>query len=147
MLGSKFRLSKLSVFSFISKIFWFLLIGASGFVINYLLSHALVHGPISYVWYIHGTIIGIIVSTTSNFLLNKIITFRDLDFGKSHLFKQYMLYGFFTLFGSGIQLSIVWSFVELGHSYSLALLTGVIMGAFSNFLLNKKWTFQEKIWN
>lgn len=125
----------------------FMLVGLSGFIINYIISHALAHGPILNLWYIHATIIGIAVSTTSNFILNKLFTFKDKSFKPSHLLKQYTFYVIFTLFGSGVQLVGVWSLVEFGYSYSVSLLIAVSVGAISNFLLNKKWTFQERIWH
>jgi len=31
--------------------------------------------------------------------------------------------------------------------YPLALILGVMIAAMSNFILNKKWTFNEKIWD
>ena len=32
-------------------------------------------------------------------------------------------------------------------TYALALVFAVAIAASSNFILNKKWTFKEKIWN
>lgn len=137
----------LQFISFTTKISRFLLVGISGFLLNYLVSYSLVHGPISNIWYIHATIIGIALSTTSNFILNKYFTFRDRNFGISHTAKQYGFYTLFTLVGTILQLSVIWILVEIGYSYATALILGVILGSFSNFILNKKWTFQERIWH
>lgn len=139
--------NRVTFLSFSSKIFYFLLVGLSGFILNYFISYSLVHGPLGYLWYIHATIIGIAVSTTSNFLLNKWFTFKDRNFSRITTLRQYGLYVFFTLAGTLIQISLVWICVEMGYAYSYSLILGVGFGALSNFLLNKKWTFGEKIWN
>jgi dolichol-phosphate mannosyltransferase len=37
-------------------------------------------------------------------------------------------------------------FVESGLQYGLSLIMAVAIASASNFLLNKKWTFREKVW-
>lgn len=56
---------------FLSKAGRFFTVGASGFVINYLVS-LLVANVVSNIWHIHATMFGIIISITSNFILNKV---------------------------------------------------------------------------
>ncbi|MGI0000819.1 MAG: GtrA family protein, partial [Nitrososphaeraceae archaeon] len=133
--------------SFLSKIICFSLIGGSGFFINYFISYLFSSGIIVNWWYIHASMLGIGVSMTTNFILNKIFTFKDKNFGLSHLFKQYAFYVLFTVIGAGIQLFVLYFFVEAGIIYPISLLLGVIVGSISNFILNKKWTFYEKIWS
>jgi dolichol-phosphate mannosyltransferase len=36
--------------------------------------------------------------------------------------------------------------VESGMSYNLSLICAVAAASISNFILNKKWTFREKVW-
>jgi len=36
---------------------------------------------------------------------------------------------------------------ELSVSYPVSLVLAVATAAFSNFILNKKWTFKEKVWS
>jgi dolichol-phosphate mannosyltransferase len=49
--------------------------------------------------------------------------------------------------GAVIQLSLVFAFVEYFNiQYAVSLLLAVIIASLSNFLLNKKITFGEKIW-
>jgi dolichol-phosphate mannosyltransferase len=91
--------------------------------------------------------LGIGVSMTTNFILNKLFTFKDKNFSLSHLFKQYAFYVLFTVIGAGIQLFVLYFFVEAGIIYPISLLLGVIVGSISNFIFNKKWTFYEKIWS
>jgi dolichol-phosphate mannosyltransferase len=48
--------------------------------------------------------------------------------------------------GAAIQLGSLYLFMESGLSYEVSLITAVAIASVSNFLLNKKWTFGEKIW-
>ena len=132
---------------FLSKAARFFTVGASGLLINYLISSLLTGGTISSLWYVHATLIGIIFSITSNFLLNKSWTFEDKDFSLYHTLKQYGLFVAFSSIGASIQLLLVYLLVESGLSYSPSLIIAVASASISNFLLNKKFTFHEKIWS
>ena len=133
--------------SFLSKLIYFSLIGGSGFFLNYVISYFFSSGIIVHWWYIYASILGISVSMTTNFILNKIFTFRDTNFTLSHVLQQYAFYVLFTAIGAGIQLFVLYFFVEAGIIYPISLLFGVMVGSISNFILNKKWTFYEKIWS
>lgn len=133
--------------SFVSKIICFSLIGGSGFALNYFISYLFSSGIIVDWWYIHASLLGIAISMTSNFILNKIFTFKDRNFSLSHLFRQYAFYLLFSVIGAGIQLFVLYFLVEAGIIYPISLLLGVIIGSISNFIFNKKWTFYEKIWS
>jgi len=133
--------------SFVSKIICFSLIGGSGFVLNYFISYLFSSGIIVDWWYIHASLLGIAISMTSNFILNKIFTFRDKIFTPFHVLRQYASYILFTVIGAVIQLFLLYFFVEEGFIYPIALLFAVMIGSISNFILNKKWTFYEKIWS
>jgi dolichol-phosphate mannosyltransferase len=132
---------------FLSKAARFFTVGASGLLLNYLISSLLSGGIFFNFWYVHGTLIGIIFSITSNFLLNKLWTFEDKDFSLYHTLKQYGLFVAFSSIGASIQLLLVYLLVETGLSYSPSLIIAVASASISNFLLNKKFTFHEKIWN
>jgi dolichol-phosphate mannosyltransferase len=132
---------------FLSKAARFFTVGASGLLLNYLISSLLSSGIFFNFWYVHGTLIGIIFSITSNFLLNKSWTFEDRDFSLYHTLKQYGLFVAFSSIGASIQLLLVYLLVESGLSYSPSLIIAVASASISNFLLNKKFTFHEKIWN
>ena len=131
---------------FFSKAARFYSVGATGFGVNYIVS-LLLSGGISEFWYIHATTIGIIASMTSNFILNKIWTFEDRDFSLRKSLFQYGKFLGFSSIGAVIQLGMVFYLVD-GHSlsYPISLGIGVLTGAFSNYILNKKWTFKEKLW-
>jgi len=131
---------------FLSKAGRFFTVGASGFLINYLVSYILAI-VISNVWYLQATLMGIIVSITTNFLLNKVWTFEDKDFSLKHFFRQYGSFLALCSLGAIIQLSLVFIFVEYSRiQYGLALIMAVCVASVGNFLLNKKFTFGEKIW-
>ena len=137
---------KRSSVRFLSKAGRFYTVGASGFVINYLIS-ILFAGGISDLWYLHANIIGITISMTTNFILNKIWTFEDKDFSTKATIKQYSKFVGFSTLGAMVQLAMVFSLVEWHQmTYPLALILAVATAAFGNFVLNKKWTFKEKVW-
>jgi dolichol-phosphate mannosyltransferase len=131
---------------FLSKAGRFFTVGASGLLVNYAASFLLTT-LMPNIWYIYATLFGIILSITSNFLLNKIWTFEDRDFSPKHFIKQYSLFMTLCALGAVIQLSLVYVFVEYSHiQYAVSLIMAVAVASLSNFLLNKKITFGEKIW-
>ena len=99
-------------------------------------------------WYIHATIIGIGVSMSSNFILNKIWTFEDRNFEAKETLAQYGKFVGFSSLGALIQLGMVYVLVDNYQvMYPIALILAVIIAATSNFILNKKWTFKESVWS
>ncbi len=90
---------------------------------------------------------GIVFSITSNFFLNKYWTFEDRDFSTKRTIPQYGKFAGFSSIGALVQLGIVYYLVDgFSLSYPIALMLSVGTAAFSNFVLNKKWIFKEKIW-
>lgn len=132
---------------FLSKAARFYTIGASGVFINYIVS--LLSGSVMPdLWYLHASIIGIVTSMTSNFFLNKMWTFEDMDFSLRKTLTQYGLFLGFSTIGALVQLGMLFLLVEsYGIDYPIALIIAVAIAAVGNFLLNKKWTFKEKIWS
>ncbi len=136
---------KRSSVKFLSKAARFYTVGASGFVVNYVIS-LLFAGGISDMWYLHATIIGITASITTNFILNKAWTFSDRDFRIKKTLTQYGKFVMFSSLGALVQLGMVYFLVDnIQVSYPLALILAVMTAAFGNFVLNKKWTFKEKL--
>jgi dolichol-phosphate mannosyltransferase len=131
---------------FFSKAGRFFTVGASGLLVNYMVSILLSNGLLAKLWYMESTFIGIIVSITSNFILNKLWTFGDRDFSPKHSIKQYLLFLIICSLGASLQLGLVYVMVESEIPYEVALLMAVIAASISNFILNKKITFKEKIW-
>ena len=96
---------------FLSKAGRFFTVGASGLAVNYVVSY-LLSNLVANVWYIQATLVGILVSISSNFILNKIWTFEDRDFSLRHFFRQYSLFLVLCSLGGIIRLSLVFVFVE-----------------------------------
>ncbi len=131
---------------FFSKAARFFTVGASGLGVNYLAS--LLFLSSLDMWYLHATILGIIFSISSNFVLNKYWTFEDRDFSPKKTTIQYGKFVGFSSIGALVQLGMVYYLVDgFSLSYPIALVLAVATAAFSNFILNKKWTFKEKVWS
>jgi dolichol-phosphate mannosyltransferase len=140
------RVKKDNTVLFLSKAGRFYTVGASGLLINYIISVLLFNSSIASLGYLQATIGGIIVSNISNFLLNKAWTFEDRDFTPRKTLKQYGLFAAITSGGAGIQLAVLHVLLQSGFSYEISLLIAVGIASVSNFLLNKKLTFGERIW-
>jgi len=136
---------KRSSVKFLYKAGRFYTVGASGFIVNYMIS-LLLTGGISDLWYLHANVLGIMVSITTNFILNKTWTFGDRDFRVKKTISQYGKFVMFSSLGALVQLGMVYFLVDKNEiSYPLALILAVMTAAFGNFILNKKWTFKEKL--
>jgi dolichol-phosphate mannosyltransferase len=134
--------------SFLSKAGRFYTVGASGLLVNYVVSSLLHNGLFANTSYIFPTLVGIICSITSNFLLNKRWTFEDKDFSLGHTLKQYGLFSGISSIGALVQLVFLYLLTgDAGWSYELSLFVAVSIASTSNYLLNKRWTFQEHLWD
>jgi len=132
---------------FLSKAGRFFTIGASGLLVNYVISYLLSNGILANLWYVQATAIGIICSITSNFFLNKAWTFEDKNFSARHTLRQYGLFFGMSSVGAALQLAILYLLVQSADmKYEVSLILAVAIASMSNFLLNKKWTFREKVW-
>ncbi|MFB5598273.1 MAG: glycosyltransferase [Nitrosopumilaceae archaeon] len=132
---------------FLSKAARFYTVGASGLGVNYLISLLFASG-VTELWYLHANLIGIFTSMTSNFFLNKSWTFEDKDFKPRKTISQYVKFISFSSLGALVQLGMVFALVENYQiDYPTALVLAVFTAAFGNYILNKKWTFKEKLWS
>tara|TARA_B100000029_G_scaffold93926_4_gene84082 strand:- start:935 stop:2077 length:1143 start_codon:yes stop_codon:yes gene_type:complete len=130
---------------FLSKAARFFTVGASGLGVNYLSS--ILFTTSFDLWYIHSTIIGILFAITSNFFLHKYWTFGDRNFSLKRTIFQYTKFAGFSSISGLVQIGMVFYFVnEFNLSYPVSLVLAVGTAAFSNFIVNKKWTFNEKVW-
>ena len=132
---------------FLSKAARFFTVGASGLGVNYIISMLFTSG-LTELWYLHANIFGIIASISTNFILNKVWTFEDRDFSRRKTLSQYGKFSLFSSVGALVQLGMVfWLVDSYNIAYPLALISAIATAAFSNFVLNKKLTFKEKLWN
>ena len=145
--GRKSTNEKRNSVRFFSKAARFFTVGASGFGVNYIISMLFTSG-LTELWYLHANIFGIIASISTNFLLNKVWTFEDRDFSRKKTLSQYGKFSLFSSLGALVQLGMVFLLVDsYDVAYPLALISAITTAAFSNFILNKKLTFKEKLWN
>ena len=132
---------------FLSKAGRFYSVGASGLIVNYFASLCL-NTLFPNIWYMYSTVIGIFASMTSNFFLNKLWTFEDRNFNVKDTGIQYGKFMGFSSLGAIIQLGLLYLLLEnYDIEYASALILAVSAASVGNFLLNKKWTFKEKIWS
>ncbi len=132
---------------FLSKAARFYTVGASGLLLNYVIS-VLFGSIVFHLAYLPATAIGITFSIASNFVLNKIWTFEDREFPFRKTIKQFTFYLGFSALGALVQLGMLYLLMELSHiNYSEALILAVAVAATGNFLLNKKWTFNQRLWS
>jgi dolichol-phosphate mannosyltransferase len=143
-LKQKLEAEKRSSVRFLSKVGRFYTVGASGLAINFFISYVL-SNSITNMWYIHATTVGIVISVTTNFVLNKIWTFEDKKFRLGSTLRQYGLFASISALGAALQLGLLYIFVQSGIQYGLSLIFAVALASANNFLLNKKFTFHEKI--
>jgi dolichol-phosphate mannosyltransferase len=66
--------------------------------------------------------------------------------GAKDTLKQYGMFPGLSTVGAVVQLMLLYLFVQSGFHYTASLVLAVAAASVSNFLLNKKWIFREKIW-
>ena len=145
--GKKHHKENRKSISFLSKAARFFTVGASGMAVNYFVSiFSTILNP--EMWFIHANLMGIISSMTSNFILNKSWTFEDNNWSVKRTLSQYGKFIGLSSIGAIIQLSFVYHFVDVQDiQFPAALFFAVLLAAMGNFIINKKWTFNQKIWS
>ena len=145
------QVNKKSV-QFISKVGRYYTVGISGLLINYIVSFLLANDVansirlLSNVWYLEASIIGVAISSTSNFFLNKYWTFEDKRFDVGLTARQFGSFIAISAIGLSIQISLLYYMVENFVPYRIALIVAIAIATTINFILNKKFTFKEKVW-
>ena len=145
------QVNKKSV-QFISKVGRYYTVGISGLIINYIVSFLLANDVansirlLSNLWYLEASIIGVAISSTSNFFLNKYWTFEDKRFDVGLTARQFGSFIAISAIGLSIQISVLYYMVENFVPYRIALIAAIAVATTINFILNKKFTFKEKVW-
>lgn len=130
---------------FLSKSARFFTVGALGLAINMAVSLFLVESLS--IWVVYGNVAGILVSVTNNFILNKIWTFEDRCFEIMRVLGQYAKFVGFSAMGAVLQIFMAHHLSEYhGVSHIESVVMAVLIAATGNFLLNKKFTFGERVW-
>jgi len=138
-----FKVNNLFMKKVLDQFIKFYIIGAIGLVVNlgilFLLTNYLK------LFYMISSGIGFAISVTTNYIGNKIWTFRDKNNDRRHVAVQYVNFWLVSAFGGVIQLSLLYLLVEkFGVWYVLAGFISIAVASFSNFILNKLWTFRNK---
>ncbi len=137
---------------FLSKVGRYYTVGISGLIINYIISFLLANDVansirlLSNVWYLEASIIGAAISATSNFFFNKYWTFEDRQFEVGSTARQYISFIGMSAIGLIIQIAILYFMVENFVPYRISLIVAIAVATTINFILNKKFTFKEKVW-
>jgi dolichol-phosphate mannosyltransferase len=137
---------------FISKVGRYYTVGITGLIINYVVSFLLANDVansirlLSNIWYLEASIIGAAISTTSNFFLNKYWTFEDRRFDVAPTVRQYISFIGMSAIGLLTQISLLYYMVENSIPYRISLIVAIAVATTINFILNKKFTFKEKVW-
>ena len=137
---------------FLSKVGRYYTVGISGLIINYVVSFLLANDVansirlLSNLWYLEASIIGAAISFTSNFFFNKYWTFEDRRFEVGSTARQYVSFIGMSAIGLIIQIAILYFMVENFVPYRISLIVAIAVATTINFILNKKFTFKEKVW-
>jgi dolichol-phosphate mannosyltransferase len=134
------KVSRLSLFAKHAAKYY--AVGASGVLVNLGLLFFLTE--FFGLWYFLSYTLAISASITSNFILNKLWTFREsVDSQKTIV--MYVKFVSVSILGMAIQLSSVYVFVEsFAVYYMLAALISIGIAGAINFVINRRWTFGVK---
>jgi len=124
-----------------SELSKFYIVGGIGLVINYLISYFIF--TTFHLDHIQSSIFGIIVSLTSNFLLNKLWTFQDRRIKYDIVLRQYVKYFIFNSVGVIIQVSIVAGFAKTSIDYGYIVIIAISIASILNYIVNKKFIFKN----
>ncbi len=117
-------------------------VGASGVLVNLGLLFYLTE--FFGLWYFLSYTLAITASITSNFILNRMWTFRESIDSQKNL-VMYVKFVSVSLLGMAIQLGSVYVFVEsFAIYYMLAALISIGIAGAINFVINRRWTFGVK---
>jgi dolichol-phosphate mannosyltransferase len=140
-LVNSFRITINKIYYHKGELSKFYIVGGIGLVINYLISYFIFTS--FHLDHIQSSIFGIIISLTSNFLLNKLWTFQDRNIKYDIVLRQYLKYFIFNSVGVIIQVSIVYGFSKTGIDYGYVIIIAIFIASVLNYLVNKKFIFKN----
>ena len=119
----------------------FYIVGGSGVFVN--LSTLYILTNFLGLWYLYSAIFGIVTSVTTNFLGNKIWTFKIKDKKIEKHIKKYINFWIASIVGIIIQLTLLYILVQYCDIwYLVAAFIAIVIASFSNFLFSKFWVFK-----
>jgi dolichol-phosphate mannosyltransferase len=126
-----------------SRLWKFLLVGATGVVLDVVVFWILVH-----LIGVHVVAAGLAAgaaATLSNFVLNNAYTFADRRVeGLSVFFQRMGKYYVTTWAGQAVYLGLLWILTRLGMVPMLANLIGVLVGGMLNYIVHNMWTWRHQ---
>ncbi len=124
----------------IGEFFKFVIVGGIGTIINILILYLLTEK--AGIYYLISAIISFIVAMTSNFVLNKVWTFKEnIKFNARKKYLQFCLVSVLALL---VNLFFLYFFTEIfGIYYIVSQILAIGIALFINFLGNKIWTFSK----
>jgi dolichol-phosphate mannosyltransferase len=126
----------------ITRIFKFMLVGASGIAVNEGLLYLLTdYGGL---YYLVSSVIAVQCAILNNFLWNHIWTFRDRRAIKHSLWYRLGKFELVSIGGKLTNIAILYLVVNFfGIQYLIANLLGIAAGFIVNFIANNLWTWQK----
>jgi dolichol-phosphate mannosyltransferase len=120
----------------------FCTVGAFGAVINLAVLYGLTERL--GVWYIVSAAVAAGVAVTSNYILNKIWTFRYATFGRTAVAVTYTKFITVSIFGMGINLVVLYLLVDRLHIwYIFSQIIAISVVAVWNWFGSSMWAFRR----
>jgi putative flippase GtrA len=120
----------------------FSLVGSSGVVVN-----LAVYTLAIYVFDLHylpAATLSFMVAMTNNFLLNRFWTFKTHQLAQG-VGGQYLKYFLVTFFGYGVNMALLWVFIDGFHWHKVfSQMVAILVTTLSNFIGSKLWAFKSR---
>jgi putative flippase GtrA len=121
----------------------FLLVGASGVVVNVVVFWLLVH-PLG-VHFLQAGVVAGLLSTFTNFLLNNAFTWADRRQRSVAVFVQRLArYFVATWAGYMVYLGVLWGLTHVGMVPMLSNLIAIGIGGMLNYVAHNRWTWRQQ---
>ena len=122
------------------EFFKFAIVGGVGTLVNILILYLLTE--MVGVYYLFSAIISFLVAMTTNFILNKVWTFKENL--KLKIGKKYLQFGLVSTLALLVNLFFLYFFTEIfGIYYLISQVLAIGFALVINFLGNKVWTFRK----
>jgi dolichol-phosphate mannosyltransferase len=126
-----------------SRVWKFLLVGASGVIVNMAVFWLFVHPFDAHV--LPAGVVAGLVSTFTNFVLNNRFTWADRRVGGVGVFAR-RLGKYYTATAGGyvVYLGLLWGLTHMGLAKMLANLIAVGFGGLFNYVMHNMWTWRDR---
>jgi putative flippase GtrA len=119
----------------------FSLVGSSGVVVNLVVYTLAIYA--FHLHYLPAATLSFLVAMTNNFLLNRHWTFKTHGSSDRGFGGQYFKYFLVTFFGYGVNMALLWVFIDGLHWHKVySQLVAILVTTLSNFIGSKLWAFK-----